>query len=73
VAIAFGRDEKLMPRALLIDSDILIDHLRKDQSALNYIRQKIDAGSPLFISVISRIEILSGARKGEDVDIFKPY
>lgn len=58
-----------MPQALLIDSDILIDHLRKEQGALDYIRQKIDDGSPLFISVLSRIEILSGARKGEDETI----
>jgi predicted nucleic acid-binding protein len=58
-----------MPRALLIDSDILIDHLRKEKSALDYIQQEIDDGSPLFISVISRIEILSGARKGEDETI----
>jgi len=54
-----------MPQTLLIDSDILIDHLRKEQSALDYISQEIDGGSSLFISVISRIEILSGARKGE--------
>ncbi len=54
-----------MHQTLLIDSDILIDHLRKEQSALNYIGQEIDGGSPLFISVINRIEILSGARKGE--------
>jgi predicted nucleic acid-binding protein len=54
-----------MPRALLIDSDILIDHLRKEKSALDCINQEIDGGYPLFISVISRIEILSGARKGE--------
>ena len=58
-----------MSEALLIDSDILIDHLRKEQNALDYIQQKIDDGSPLFISVISRIEILSGARKGEDETI----
>jgi predicted nucleic acid-binding protein len=58
-----------MPQALLIDSDILIDHLRKEQSALDYIKQKIDDDSPLFISVISRIEIFSGARKGEDETI----
>ncbi len=58
-----------MSQALLIDSDIMIDHLRKEQSALNYIQQEIDDGSPLFISVISRIEILSGARKGEDETI----
>ena len=55
-----------MSQALLIDSDILIDHLRKEQSSLDYIHQEIDDGSPLFVSVISRIEILSGARKGED-------
>jgi len=48
-----------MSRAILIDSDILIDHLRKEQSALDYIQQEIDDDSPLFISVISRIEILS--------------
>jgi len=58
-----------MPQTLLIDSDILIDHLRKEQNTLDYIRQKIDDGSPLFISVISRIEILCGARKGEDETI----
>ena len=58
-----------MPQALLIDSDILIDHLRKEQSALDYIHQEIEDNSPLFISVISRIEILCGARKGEDETI----
>ncbi len=58
-----------MSEALLIDSDILIDHLRKEQNALDYIQQEIDDGSPLFISVISRIEILSGARKGEEETI----
>lgn len=58
-----------MPHALLIDSDILIDHLRKEQIALDYIDQKIDDGSPLFISVISRTEILCGVRKGEEKTI----
>ena len=54
-----------MPQALLIDSDILIDHLRKEKPALDYVNREIDNGSPLFMSVISRIEIFSGARKGE--------
>ncbi len=54
-----------MPQTLLIDSDILIDHLRKEQSALDYISREIEGESSLFISVISRIEILSGARKSE--------
>jgi predicted nucleic acid-binding protein len=50
-----------MSEALLIDSDILIDHLRKVQGALDYIQHEIEDGSPLFISVISRIEILRTA------------
>ena len=58
-----------MSEALLIDSDILIDHLRKVQNALDYIQKKLDDDSTLFISVICRIEIFSGARKGEDETI----
>ena len=58
-----------MPASLLLDSDILIDHLRKEQKALEYLQREIDAGSLLFISVISRTEILSGARKGEEETI----
>ena len=54
-----------MPQTLLIDSDILIDHLRREQRAMNFINQEIDDGSPLFISVISRTEILSVPEKGK--------
>lgn len=56
------KDQGLMPASLLLDSDILIDHLRKDQKALEYLRREIDTTSLLFISVISRTEIFSGAR-----------
>ncbi len=58
-----------MPASLLLDSDILIDHLRKEQKALDYLQQEIDAGSLLFISVVSRTEIFSGVRKGEEETI----
>ncbi|MFA6411787.1 MAG: type II toxin-antitoxin system VapC family toxin [Syntrophales bacterium] len=58
-----------MPASLLLDSDILIDHLRKEQKALDYLQREIDAGSLLFISVISRTEIFSGVRKGEEETI----
>lgn len=58
-----------MSNTLLIDSDILIDHLRKERSALEYINHEIDEGSLIFISVVSRIEILSGVRKGEEETI----
>jgi hypothetical protein len=34
-----------MPASLLLDSDILIDHLRKEQKALEYLQREIDAGS----------------------------
>jgi len=58
-----------MPASLLLDSDILIDHLRKEQKALEYLQRELDAGSLFFISVISRTEIFSGARKGEEETI----
>lgn len=54
-----------MPASLRLDNDILIDRLRKEQKALDYLQRGIDAGSLLFISVISRTEIFSGVRKGE--------
>ena len=55
-----------MSRSFLIDSDVLIDHLRKDRQALEFLSRELDAGSLLFISVISRTEILAGIRKGEE-------
>lgn len=58
-----------MASSLLLDSDILIDHLRKEQKALEYMQREISVGSLLFISVISRTEILSGVRKGEEETI----
>jgi len=33
-----------MPASLLLDSDILIDHLRKDEKALHYLQREVDAG-----------------------------
>lgn len=55
-----------MTRSLLIDSDVLIDHLRKEKRSLDFMGSELDAGSLLFISVISRTEILAGVRKGEE-------
>ncbi len=53
-------------RSLLIDSDILIDHLRKEKNAFNFLETEIEKGSLLFLSVISRTEIYAGMRKGEE-------
>jgi predicted nucleic acid-binding protein len=55
-----------MPKSLLIDSDILIDHLRKEKKALDFLDVEIEKGGLLFLSVISRAEIYAGIRKGED-------
>lgn len=55
-----------MHKSLLIDSDILIDHLRKEKKALDFLDTEIEKGSLLFLSVISRAEIYAGIRKGEE-------
>jgi hypothetical protein len=36
-----------MPKSLLIDSDILIDHLRKDKKALDFLDGEIEKGGLL--------------------------
>jgi predicted nucleic acid-binding protein len=46
-----------MRRAVFIDSDILIDHLRKEKKALDFLDKEIEKGDILFLSVISRAEI----------------
>jgi len=55
-----------MPRSLLIDSDILIDHLRKEKKALDFLDSEMEKGGLLFLSVVSRAEIYAGMRKGEE-------
>ena len=55
-----------MHKSLLIDSDILIDHLRKERKALDFLDTEIEKGRLLFLSVISRAEVYAGIRKGEE-------
>ncbi len=55
-----------MHRSFLIDTDVLIDHLRKKRNALNFLSKEIEEGSMLFVSVISRVEIFAGMRRGEE-------
>ncbi|HDH12143.1 MAG TPA: type II toxin-antitoxin system VapC family toxin [Nitrospirae bacterium] len=49
-----------------IDTDVLIDHLRKKRNALDFLSKEIEEGSLLFVSVISRVEIFAGMRRGEE-------
>lgn len=55
-----------MHTSLLIDSDVLVDHLRKERKALDFLTAEIEKDSLLFVSVISRTEILAGMRSGEE-------
>lgn len=55
-----------MPGSILIDSDVLIDHLRKEKKALRFLATELEKNSLVCISVISRAEILAGIMKGED-------
>ena len=54
-----------MHRSLLIDSNILIDHLRKEKNALDFLDRALEKGYLLFLSVVSRAGIYAGMRKGE--------
>ena len=58
-----------MDKPLLIDSDVLIDHLRKNANALKFLSENVEKGVPVFLSVITRTEILAGARKGEEEEV----
>jgi predicted nucleic acid-binding protein len=55
-----------MRGSLLIDTDVLIDHLRKEKQALRFLAAELEISSLIFVSVISRVEIFAGIRKGED-------
>jgi hypothetical protein len=55
-----------MVESMLIDTDILIDHLRKNVGALDFLSSALGGNPSVFLSVISRAEILAGIRKGEE-------
>jgi len=65
--LSIASKKKLLKKSFGIwGDDILIDHLRKERKALEFLALEIEKGSLLFTSVISRVEILAGMRKGEE-------
>lgn len=50
----------------LIDTDILIDHLRGYPQARAYLEERHKKGDLLYCSVITRAELFSGLRPGEE-------
>lgn len=55
-----------MQSAVIIDTNILIDHLRGKTSSTEFLKSLITNETKLFCSVITHIELLSGIRSGEE-------
>ena len=50
---------------LVVDTSVLIDHLRADPRALAVLRDAVEAGHELWSVTVVRTEILAGARPNE--------
>ena len=52
---------------ILVDTSVLIDHLRGDKAAHGALAAAVDAGDRLVYSVVTKVEILAGMRAGEEM------
>lgn len=50
----------------MLDSDVLIDHLRGEQAAWDFVDKLLLDGAEVCFSVISEAEIFSNVRSGEE-------
>jgi predicted nucleic acid-binding protein len=50
---------------LILDTDVLLDHLQGNRAALDYLSAQLTAGETLAISVVTLAELLSGVRGDE--------
>lgn len=50
---------------IVVDTSVLIDHLRGVQDARTALRGAVDAGERLTASVLTKVEILAGMRESE--------
>jgi predicted nucleic acid-binding protein len=57
----------------LIDSDILIDHLRGKIEAINFLKNILAHSDLVFYSVIAQAEIYAGMKHGEEVKISRLF
>jgi predicted nucleic acid-binding protein len=53
-------------KAALFDTNILIDYLKGKPEAVSLLNQCLEEGQVLTCSLISKVELLSGARPGEE-------
>jgi predicted nucleic acid-binding protein len=56
---------------VVIDTSILIDHLRGDPGAHAVLTQAIQSHERLVASVLTRAEVLAGMRSGEEVATYR--
>ncbi len=51
---------------ILVDTSILIDHLRGNIDARQALSRSVEIGRPLLCSVVTRVEVLAGMRPREE-------
>lgn len=51
---------------VLVDTSILIDHLRGNDSAREALRSAADSGTRVAASVVTKVEVLAGMRPSEE-------
>lgn len=56
---------------VVVDTSILIDHLRGDSRARAVLSEAVESGQRLAGSVFTRTEILAGMRSGEEEDTYR--
>ncbi len=52
--------------AIVVDTSVLVDHLRGDDQAASALRGAAQAGERLAASVLSKVEVLAGMRTSEE-------
>lgn len=52
---------------IVLDTSVLIDHLRGSEPARTVLRQAAEAGEHLVASVLTKVEVLAGMRSSEEV------
>ena len=51
---------------MLLDTSVIIDHLRGDPRAVRLLRESVAAGHELWSLTVVRTEVLAGMRRGEE-------
>lgn len=51
---------------IVVDTSVLIDHLRGDEGARSALRRAVESGEQLAASVLTKVEVLAGVRAPEE-------